>query len=391
MVRFILRRLLRAAIILLIYQFLLFALIQAMPGDFVSTMIGLPPSLRQGFRATLGLTDPLWKQYLRWMARFFTGDLGTTFRFPHRPVSQILLEMALPTLFLFMPATLISFSLGIWLGKRLGWAAGPKGRLRSLMEGSLIALSVMAYNSFPLWLAFVLVQIFALRLRWFPAEKMLDFNRWIGVPVSVARVVALLFLTVALVAVAFVGLRYWAQRWRPYSPWVRRAGLLILISVAALSWYLSGLAPLALDLLWHLTLPLATVVLFSFGETMLLMRLFMRQQVREDYVYFARARGLPPAQIRDRHMAPLAVMPILTRFLIQLPFVLLGSLVVEIAFFWRGLGSTLLSAIDFQDIPVIMGVFSVVGILMLIAHGALDILHAWLDPRLRERRYVEHW
>lgn len=385
MTRFILRRLIRAALVLLIYQFFLFVLIQAMPGDFVSTMIGLPPSLRQGFRSLFGFTDPLWKQYLRWVVQFFSGNLGTTFRFPHRPVSHILLEMAPPTLFLFLPATVISFGLGIWLGKQIGWTAGPKRRSRSFLEGSLIALAVMAYNSFPLWLAFVLVQIFALRLRWFPAEKMLDFNRWIGAPVSVARVMMLMLLTIVLIAVTWAGLDRWARRRCPYSSWRRWAGPL-LCGAAALGWYLSGLAPLALDLLWHLALPLITVVLFSVGETMLLMRLFMRQQAREDYVYFARARGLPPAQIRDRHMAPLAIMPLLTRFLIQLPFVLLGSLVVEIAFFWRGLGSTLLSAIDFQDIPVIMGIFSVVGILMLIAHGALDILHAGLDPRWRGER-----
>ncbi|MDW8067530.1 MAG: ABC transporter permease [Anaerolineae bacterium] len=386
MVRWILRRLVRALMILLIYQFLLFALIQAMPGDSVSTMMGLPPSLRQGFRDLFGLNDPLWEQYLRWMARFFTGDLGTTFRFPHRPVSQILLEMAPPTLFLFLPATFISFGLGIRLGIHLGWKSGPRGRLRSFLEGGLIALAVMSYNSFPLWLAFILVQIFARRLRWFPAEKMLNFNRWIGVPVSPTQVMVLLFLTAVLMALALAGWNRWVRRWRPRSPWMQRAGLPLLGAIAALGWHLSGLAPLALDLLWHLALPLATVVLFSFGETMLLMRLLMRQQAREDYISFARARGLPPARIRNRHMAPLAIMPILTRFLIQLPFVLLGSLVVELAFVWRGLGSALLSAIDFHDIPVIMGIFSVVGILMLIAHGLLDVLHAWLDPRLRGGR-----
>lgn len=384
MTSFILRRLVRTLVLLLVYQFLLFFLIQAMPGDFVSTLIGLPPPLRRGLRAFLGLNDPLWKQYLRWLADFFTGNLGTTFQFPHRPVREILLELVPRTLFLFLPAAFISFWLGTWLGKYLGSPFRRKG-LR-VLEGFLILLGVISYNSFPIWLAFVLVQIFAIRLRWFPAENMFSINRWSGAWVSANQVIVLLLLTAAfcMVGSALLG-RLTKKRMRS-RVWARPFFVLLPESVALLGWYLSGLAPLALDLLWHLALPLTTVVLFSFGESLLLMRLFMRQQAAEDYVYVARAKGLPLAGIRDRHLAPLAMTPLLARFLIQLPFVLMGSLVVEIAFFWKGLGSLLLTAIDFQDIPVIMAILSVVGVLMLIAHGALDIIHAWLDPRVRSER-----
>lgn len=387
MTPYILRRLVRTLVLLLLYQFLLFFLIQAMPGDFVSTLIGLPPPLRRGLRAFLGLSDPIWKQYLRWLAGFFTGNLGTTFQFPHRPVGKILLELAPRTLFLFLPAALLSFWMGTWLGKYLGSPFRRKG-LSVLIEGPLTLLGVIGYNSFPVWLAFVLVQIFAIRLRWFPAENVLSMNRWSGARVTANQVILLLFLTATFCGVSSALVGHLTVKRGARQSRVRPFISLFPACIALLGWYLSGLAPLALDLLWHLALPLATVVLFSFGEPLLLMRLFMRQQATEDYVYVARAKGLPPARIRDRHLAPLAIMPLLTRFLIQLPFVLMGSLVVEIAFFWKGLGSLLLTAIDFQDIPVIMAILSVVGVLMLIAHAALDVIHAWLDPRMRDERTV---
>ncbi len=385
MLRFILRRIARALIILILYQSLLFVFTYALPGDFVSTMIGLPLPLRQGLRAVLGLNDPWWKQYLRWMGQFFTGNLGTTYQFPHRPVSGILLDLAPPTLFLFLPATLLAFGLGIWLGKFTGWLPGKRRRLYAAVEGPLIALAVMAYNSFPLWLAFVLVQIFALRLRWFPAENVLSFHRWSTARIPSDLVMALLLLTAILLITGCAWIGHLARRKGRHFIWLRRAGLLAFVALILGGWYLSGLAPLALDLLWHLALPLATVILFSFGETMLLMRLLMRQVAGEDYVFVARAKGLPSRQIRDHHLARLAMIPVLSRLLIQLPFVLLGSLVIETAFFWKGLGSALLTAIDFQDIPVIMAILSLVGVLMLIAHTLLDVLHAWLDPRVRAR------
>lgn len=376
MVRFILRRLARSFVTLLVYQALLFLLIQAMPGDFVSTLIGLPPSLRHGLRTILGFNDPLWKQFLRWMGQFFSGNLGTTLQFPHRPVLPILLELAPRTIFLFLPATLLTFWIGTLLGKYIAWPPVKRG-WRAFGANAGIIIAVITYNSFPLWLAFVLVQFFALRWRWFPAENFISFHRWVLVPISPNQVIGLLLLTVVLLIVVYGFTR------RQKSQGFRLLLMSGLITLTLLAWYASGLAFLALDLLWHLALPLATVVLFSVGEPLLMMRLFMRQMAGEDYIAVARAKGLPSQRIRDHHLARLAIIPVLGRFILQLPFVLLGSLVVEVAFYWKGMGSLLLTSIDYQDIPVIMGMLSVFGLLMLVAHTVLDVLQAWLDPRVR--------
>ncbi len=378
MVRFILYRLLRAGITLLLFQTLLFLMLQAMPGDFVSTLIGLPPPLRRGLRAVMGLNDPLWQQYLRWMRDFFTGHLGTTFRFPHQSVGRILWSLAPRTLFLFLPASVLSIGLGYGLGRYLGGRRRPWDGASLMLTGG----AIVAATSFPPWVAFLLVQIFALRLGWFPAENVLGTGRWVGATVSADTVILWLLGTGGLMMGAFYLLGR-VTRWHRHRTCLRRVGAIALIGGAVLAWYLSGWGLLALDLLWHLALPLTTVVLLSFGEPMLLMRLAMLQVANEDYVRAARAKGLPPQVVRDRHMARLALVPVLARFLIQLPFVMLGSMVVELAFFWKGIGRELLTAIDAHDVPVVMGIFSVVGTLMLLAHVLLDILHAWLDPRVR--------
>jgi ABC-type dipeptide/oligopeptide/nickel transport systems, permease components len=378
MVRFILYRLLRAGITLLLFQTLLFLMLQAMPGDFVKTLTGLPPPLRRGLQPVMGLNDPLWKQYFRLMRDFATGHLGTTFRFPHQSVGRILWSLAPRTLFLFLPASVLSIGLGYWLGRYLGGRRRPWDGVSLTFTGG----AIVAATLFPPWVAFLLVQIFALRLGWFPAENVLGTSRWIGVVVPADTVILWLLGTGVLMAGALYLLGH-VTRWHRHRTCLRRVGAVALIGGAVLAWHLSGWGLLALDLLWHLALPLITVVLLSFGEPMLLMRLAMLQVADEDYVRAARAKGLPPRAVRDHHMARLALVPVLARFLIQLPFVMLGSLVVELAFFWKGIGRELLIAIDAHDIPVVMGIFSVVGTLMLLAHVLLDILHAWLDPRVR--------
>lgn len=378
MVRFVLHRLLRALITLVLFQTLLFFLFQAMPGDFVSTLIGLPQPMRQGLRRALGLADPLWQQYLRWMGAFFTGQLGTTLRFPHESVGRILWALVPRTLFLFLPASFLSVGLGYWVGKYLGGRRRGGGK----MAAALTAGAILTYTAFPPWLAFLLVQVFAVRLNWFPAENVISAGRWAGITISADTVILYLLLTAGLVG-AVLGLISHLTRRRARRPLLRWAISCVVLGGTVLAWYLSGWGPLALDLLWHLILPLTAVVLLSFGEPMLLMRLSMLQVASEDHVQVARAKGLPARTVRDRHIARLALLPVLARFLIQLPFVLLGSLVVEMAFYWKGIGRELLLAIDMHDLPVVMGVFSIVGTWMLLSHLLLDILHAWLDPRVR--------
>ena len=372
MAKFLGVRLLRAAVTLVVFQTILFLLIHSLPWDYVSTVRG-SSAMHQAMRAALGLDRPVLVQYADWMRRFFTGDLGTSFLYRNISVTNLILDAVPRTLLMFLPGALLGFWLGISLGKTIAWRRGGWIEL----GGSLLGTAFFA--AFPPWLAFTLIQVFAITLRWFPAENILSVNTWLGSEVpaeTVIRALLMTFLTVGpcVVALALV---------RVKSPWPRRLAIGLVASVAAVLWAGSGWLELAFDILWHLALPLATLVLLSFGETMLLMRSTMIDVLGEDHVLTARAKGIRDAWLRDRHIARLALLPVVSRFAVQLPLVLVGSFVLERIFAWRGLGMVLFQAIDFYDYPVILGILSVLGIGLLLAHILVDVFVAWMDPRLR--------
>lgn len=377
--RYLFHRLVRAFITLVLFQTALFLLIHALPGDFVSTAVGLPPIWKKALRTYLGLNLPLWQQYLRWMKGFFTGNFGRSFLYPHYSVTALLF-MALPkTLLLLVPATVSAWILGVLVGKRMAWP--PK---HSLLNASATALAVASYSSFLPWVAFILVQIFAIRLRWFPAQSEVSLELWTDVSIS-SNIVMVWMLATFIAAIGgwwIIGKR--AKRWGTTVAFAVRALFLVAL---ALAWLLKGWGRLALDILWHLALPFITLLATNFGEIMLLMRTSMTLLRGEDFVLLAKAKGLDESRVRDYHLSRIAILPLLSRFLLQFPLLLLGSFILEKIFFWPGVGVLLFFAIDYQDVPLLMGVLSLVGILLLAFHVFLDLALAWLDPRLRWRMH----
>jgi peptide/nickel transport system permease protein len=377
MASFLARRLLRAFITLLVFQSILFLLVQALPWDFV-TLTRMPAAYQRVLRHTLGLDLPLWQQYFNYIKGFFTGDLGTSFQYRGTAVFGLFLTRIPRTLLLFLPGTLAGFSLGLWLGKRVGWKRGGKLELGLTLGG------VAFYTSFAPWLAFVLINIFALWLKWLPAENMLSAHVWAGAGLYSEQVLWPMLLTFVLDFLAILLLWQITRRslWRT---WLRLSGSLVVIILTTGLWIGSGRDIFAVDILKHLALPLTTLILLSFGETMLLMRASMLSVLGEDHVLAARAKGLVDGRVRDGHVARLAMLPVLARFIVQLPLVIIGSFVIERVFFWQGAGELLFQAVDSYDLPVILGILSLVGVLMLFAHVFLDVLGALLDPRLRDQ------
>ena len=146
-----------------------------------------------------------------------------------------------------------------------------------------------------------------------------------------------------------------------------------------------GLGVLALDILRHMVLPVATLTLISFAGTMLLTRNSMLETIREDYVMAARAKGLPEKQVRDRHAARNALLPVITSLVYSLIFAIDGSVIIEGVFSWPGTGMTLLSALRSEDLPLVIGAMLFIGLFSLLAHAILDVLCVYLDPRIRYR------
>jgi peptide/nickel transport system permease protein len=381
LIRFITRRVLRGVIALLLFQSALFAMVHSIPGDFASIAGAFGgPAARTFLRNQLGLDRPLWDQYLDWLSRLFEGDLGTSFIYWPSGVAEVLRSSAPQTLLLFLSAAILAYAVGIWLGKQVAWRRG------GLFELGAVFGSVAAYTSFAPWLAFLMLNLFAWELRLLPCQHLINFNIWLGADVSINEVFLRLFTSVAAFwAAVLAGQALSGRIWQARHRQVVRIGLPLTVFVVGLLWWSnSGHGRLALDLAEHLVLPLGTVVLLSFGETMMTMRTTMLETMNEDHVVAARAKGLAEAVVRDRHVARVAMLPVLTRLLLSLPFVLVGSLVIERVFFWRAMGQVVFNAVEFQDLPLIVGVLTVVGVITLAAHILLDILHAALDPRIRD-------
>lgn len=160
-------------------------------------------------------------------------------------------------------------------------------------------------------------------------------------------------------------------------------GTVGLFVVAGAVWAFSGIGNLAWDIVVHMILPVITITLVGYGGTMLTTRQTMLDTLREDYIMTARAKGVPEKVVRNKHAARNALLPVLTGLIIGLPFTLSGGIITETIFSWPGMGRTLLNATSAEDIPLIMGVFSFIGILALTAHLVADLTYAFLDPRIR--------
>lgn len=377
--KFILKRVIRGAIALILFQTLLFALISALPTNFATVSRALQGTqARQQLERQLGLDRPFYEQYFNWISHALRFDLGNSY-FYRAEVSEVLIARAPRTVLLFMSAAVIAFLLGLWLGKVVAWQKNKP------IEFGMILGGVAAQTSFAPWLAFVVLNIFGWYLRWFPYTRMIDHNVWFNSPISLDDLLLRMVLTAFLGGIAIFILYRLSSRFRKKSRQVivRLLGILMIAGLAWFLWATSNFRYLAGDVLLHMALPFGTLVILAFGESMLLMRATMLETANDEYVITARAKGLQENDIRDRHVARNAILPVLTQVILTLPFILIGSLIIERVFFWRAMGEVLFNAIEFFDLPLIMGLLSIVAIITVLAHVLLDILYVYLDPRLR--------
>jgi ABC-type dipeptide/oligopeptide/nickel transport system permease component len=336
-----------------------------------------------GLRAIRPREKTVVEQFIDWMLNFVTGDLGESVVVGGASVLEILAEKLPETLLLFVPGTVGGLLLGYWLGKRVAW------RQRGWVDFAATLGGTAFYTSFPPWLAFIVASIFAAYLRWVPPDGLRNPLKWVDADADFNRLLLGILLTFTLAIVASVFVVRLTRRMRWYRTWARIGGIAVVILLAITPWVTSELWPLGLDTLHHLALPLAALILLSFGETMLIMRATMAEAMQERFVTQVKAMGYSDARVRDRHVAPVAVLPVLTRFVVHLPFVIIGSFFLEQRFFIDGMGKELVRAANEFDLPVLMGVLSLVGIGILLAHVIFDVLTAWMDPRLRLARQSE--
>lgn len=162
----------------------------------------------------------------------------------------------------------------------------------------------------------------------------------------------------------------------------------ILIFAMNLRWLPSaGMMPAAGGDIWdmfrHLILPAVTLGLVSAAILARMTRSAMLEVIRQDYIRTARAKGLGERSVIYVHALRNASITIVTVLGMQFGYLLSGSVIVEAVFSWPGLGQMMVRAIQARDYPMVQGGVLFVAVIFVFVNLAVDLLYAWLDPRIR--------
>lgn len=262
----------------------------------------------------------LWDQYVNYLGKIFTGDLGVSITTYPEPVVDLIAK-ALPwTIGLVGLATVISFVLGVSLGAWTGWKRGTWAD--SLIPGTTLIQSIPYF-----WLALLLLYIFSVKLQWLPIFGGYDVYTFAGPEMSWAFVSSVIY---------------------------------------------------------YGFLPALTIVLSSVGGWLLGMRNMMVTTLSEDYITTAEAKGLRPRRIFTAYAARNAGLPSIAGFAISLAFVVSGSIVMEQVFSYPGIGMLLIRAVQGKDYALMQGIFLVITLTVLAANFLMDIFYGFIDPRARQ-------
>ncbi|HEY47001.1 MAG TPA: ABC transporter permease [Anaerolineae bacterium] len=379
--RFLGQRFLQMVITLFLFQAATYFLIDAQPGDIADLLTldpNIPPSERQRLRAELGLDRPPVERFFKYIGNFYQGDMGVSFQEYPKKVIDIIEERLPRTLVLFLSANLVSFWVGFVTGKILAWRRGGWVEYASTITG------VILYTVFLPWFGLMMIWLFAVTIDLFPAGKFLSPINWLTAPVNANYIfIRMTISTFIALIVIFIGTVLSNRIESRYRFGARLVSFIVPLAGLLYYWQTSEFGALAWDITSHLVLPVLTLTLYAYAGTMLITRTSMLETLREDFIFTARAKGLPEKVVRDKHAARTALLPVWTGLIFSLPAALSGGIITETIFSWPGIGLAYLQAAVVEDIPVVMGILTIIGILTLVSHLIADIGYAFLDPRIR--------
>ncbi|MDF1596891.1 MAG: ABC transporter permease [Acidimicrobiia bacterium] len=394
--RFLVRRIISSVITLFLFATVVFFVAKVMmPGDFTNNFM---PGLGEGraeLQAELGLDRPLFEQWWRFMESFVRGRFGETT--DGRPILDLMTTLLPWSLLIFTLSIGLAFLTGHWLGKVVGWSKSR--RLKAIIRLG----AVTTHTLFPPFLTFVLA------VAWINLAGLAGRSAMISLAdvdqgaIRVGRSFMILPTTgdplLWQMSAAFVvtGIVVLSMQ-RPFLRLFRRripgwVLFLLWVGLNLAFWQYLGERAKALDVLFLLSLPLLAVAILTIGEIILVVEAAMDGVAQEAYIHTARAIGMPEKQVRNRHAARVALLPALSRFVVSLPFVLSGLVIVEYAFSvpahygasinFPGLSSVLFASLQARDYPLVVGGLLFIGLISVGARIVLDVLHAMLDPRTR--------
>lgn len=375
--RYLLGRLIQGVLALLGFLTVMFFAVQLIvPGDYFTPMrLGMTGAELDALRAQYGLDQSVFVQYWRWLTSLLDGSLGATTN--GTPISGLIAEAVPRTLFVLVGGLVVAYLIGTAQGR---WSSWRKG----LPSEFVTFVGLVFLTAFPPFLAFVLTQRVRAPLNDLRRSVMGDsINPWKSTtPFSEEQVMfqmtASLVIGLAIVALLVALLRRYTNA-LPRPWWTVLGGIVL----ALIWWFQNERGVFALDLLFEAAVPLVAFILLSYGEFLLIMQTAMTSVKNDPYVLTGQAKGLTERQVRNRHASSNAILPLLARFAVSVPFLMTGLVIVERSLSWPGLGDFLFFAITAQDIPLVMGALAVIGGVSLIVRLALDVMTVSIDPRIR--------
>ncbi|MEM9796347.1 MAG: ABC transporter permease [Pseudomonadota bacterium] len=319
MLAYIIRRVIQSVIVLLAVGLVAFSMFRFV-GDPIESLLGQERTVQDVERLREALG--LNDPFLVQYASFLGRAIQGDFGISYRqarPVADIILERAPATLELAFVSGMLAIGLGIALG--VFTAINRKGWVANvIMSTSLIGVSLPTFL-----IGILLIYVFGVQLRWLPT-----FGRG---------------------------------------------------EVVDLGWWTTGF--LTESGLKSLILPAITLGLYQMTLIMRLVRSEMLEVLRQDYIRFARARGLAAKSVNFRHALKNTMVPVITVTGLQLGAIIAFAIITETVFQWPGVGLLFINAVQFVDIPVMAAYLMLISVMFVLINLIVDILYVWVDPRLR--------
>ena len=328
MLKYIVKRLALAIVILLGVSLIIYFLIRLMPVDFIQDKIN---AINQG-GATVseetvnamyemyGLGDDSLKGilsgYFTWLAALARFDLGTSFVYGI-PVAQVIVEHMGISFAIALIATIFEFMIAIPLGIT---AATHQYSFRDYVVTVLVMIGISLPSFF---FGQMLKSVFALKLGWFPVSGLVDAT-------------------------------------------ASYTGISLLVDYAR-----------------HCFIPILTIVILSIGARMRMTRANMLEVMNSDYIRTARAKGLKESVVINKHAFRNTLIPLVTSLAGLLPSLFSGAIITEQVFDLPGIGNIALDAMNRGDIPFIMGYNMFLAVLSVLGVLLADLMYAVVDPRVK--------
>lgn len=322
MTRYIIRRVLQAIPLLLLFSFTIFIIMQLIPGGPLAAYENNPNISAEDLerlRHEMGLDVPKHIQYLNWLGSVVRGDWGTS-QITRRPALVEISEKLPNTLYLsliaFFGALLISIPIGITSAVRQ----------YSWFDHVSTTVAFIGQSMPVFWLGLILIIIFNVAIK----------NPLTG------------------------------------GPLLPGGGM-----------YTLGAETTFEDRLIHLILPASVLIFFSLGSHVRYMRAGMLDVLHQDYIRTAHAKGLTERAVILKHALKNSIIPLVTIIGLEIPGLFNGALITETIFSWPGMGRLFFNSIERADYAVMMGILMMSATLIILFGLVTDIIYGFLDPRIR--------